>query len=835
MAAVTPLPADRLFHRCDTANLGFTTTAELEPLTQPLGQDRAVEAVRFGIGIRSEGFNMFCLGPDGAGKTSLVRQFLGSAAGEQPTPDDWVYVNNFDSPYKPWPFSLPAGRAREFSRDMDNLVEELQAAIPAAFEGEEYRSRRHAIEEEFKEAHEKSFGDVQKRANEQNIAIMRTPVGLAMAPMRDGEVLSPEDFQKLPEEEQEDFRQRMSALQEELEKSMQELPKVQKEHREKLKQLNQEFADYAARHAIDELKQKYSAIQAVQDHLEAVRADVVENAGLFLQGEEGESEDQEGQAAQGGQQGQGGMPQAMMAAGGGPRGRPSPFNRYKVNVLVDNSENQGAPVVFEDHPTQPNLVGRIDHLSIYGTLTTDFTLIKSGALQRANGGYLILEARKLLMQPFAYEDMKRALRSREIRIESPGQSLGMFSTVSLEPQAIPLDVKVVLIGDPMLYYLLAAYDPEFRELFKVAADFDTRMERDAEAVTLYARLLGSLARGENLMPLEAAGVARVVEHASRLAEDAEKLSIHMSSVGDLVREADYWARRDGAEAVGADHVQQAIDHKEYRSNRIRQRLQEEILRGTIHVDTEGATTGQVNGLAVLQLGDYAFGKPGRITCRVRPGKGDVTDIEREVQMGGPIHAKGVLILSSFLASRFALDTPLSLSASLVFEQSYSGIEGDSASSAELYALLSALADTPIKQGLAVTGAVSQYGEVQAIGGVNEKIEGFFDVCQGRGLTGDQGVLIPAPNAKHLMLRQDVVDACREGRFHIYPVATIDEGIALLTGVPAGEPDGRGEYPLGTINRRVAARLSEFHRKAQTAALGMIPARSQQNNDGGGRS
>jgi lon-related putative ATP-dependent protease len=467
----------------------------------------------------------------------------------------------------------------------------------------------------------------------------------------------------------------------------------------------------------------------------------------------------------------------------------------------------------------------VEHFAHYGALITDFNLIKPGSLHKANGGYLVLDAHKLLMNPFAWEDLKRALKARELRIESPGQSMGLMSTVTLEPHPIPLDLKVVLIGDPMLYYLLSHYDPEFAELFKVAADFDWRMDRSEAAVLGLARSLATLTRKESLRPLDRTAVARVVEQASRHVEDSAKLSTHMASLADLVREADHWAGRAGAHIITAAHVQQAVDASTYRQDRVREHVQEEIRRGIVHIDTDGAVVGQINGLAVLELGRFSFGRPSRITARVSLGKGDVVDIEREVDLGGPLHGKGVLILTSFLAGRFGIDGPLSLEARLVFEQSYGGVDGDSASSTELYCLLSALSELPIKQGFAVTGSVDQNGNVQAIGGVNEKIEGFFDLCVARGLTGEQGVLIPATNVAHLMLRHDVVEACRQGKFAIYPIQTIDQGIALLTGVPAGVRDARGDYPPGSVNRKVLARLATFHRRIEAAHPG---------NLGGGR-
>jgi predicted ATP-dependent protease len=791
--ALSPIAPEKLYTRCDPASLPFATTAELEELTLPVGQDRAIAALEFGIGIRSQGYNIYALGPEGSGKDSLVRLLLAKAAENEAAPDDWCYVHNFADPHRPRALRLPHGRALGLRKDMETLVGELHAAIPAAFDGDEYRTRKQVIEERYKERQEQSFVDIGKRTAEQGIALIRTPVGFALAPMKDGEVLSPDDFKQLPEAEQEEFKHKMEEFQHELEERLRHVPRWEKELREEIRELNRDVTMFAVGHLIEEIEKNYADIQAILEYLEAVRKNVVENVGDFLPSNDGE---------------EGHLPLALRQGAG--RGRAT--RRYQVNVLVSHCDDCGAPVVHEDNPTQPNLVGRIEHIAQYGALITDFNLIKAGALHRANGGYLVIDARRLLSQPFAYDDLKRALRSREIRIEPPGYGLGMLSTTSLEPEPIPLNVKIVLAGDPMLYYLLSHYDPEFPELFKVGADFDYRMNRDESGALGYARMIATLVRKENLRPLS---------RGARLAEDAEKLSTHMASIADLVREANHWAGAEKAEIIEAPHIAKSISAHEYRLDRVREHIQEEITRGTYLIDSAGEVIGQINALSVMQLGQFSFGRPSRITCRVRVGKGEVIDIEREVLLGGPLHTKGVMILSSFLAARYAVLSPLSLSASLVFEQSYGGVDGDSASSAELYALLSALSETPIKQGFAVTGSVNQFGQVQAIGGVNEKIEGFFDVCQARGLDGKQGVLIPETNVKHLMLREDVVAACKAKKFSIYPIKTIDEGIALLTGLPAGELNAKKEYPLGSINRRVVAQLAIFSAKSYPPQV-MIP-------------
>jgi lon-related putative ATP-dependent protease len=806
MGVVKALEPSQLYQSTDPEQFTFKTTAELPDLKSPVGQPRAVEAMQFGTNIQRKGFNVFALGPTGVDKQAFVRQFFEREAQEEPVPCDWCYINNFDTPHKPWAIQLPAGTGIQFRKDMEQLVGELQTALLAAFEGDEYQNRRQAIGEEFKERQEQAFKELQEKAQEQSLAVLRTPAGLAFAPVREGEVLSREEVEKLTEEQRAKLEQDVEGLQEELQRILRQLPTWQREMRDKVRQLDGEVARFAVGGLIDELVAKYTDHAEVGEYLEDVRKDVVENASDFLSNEQQEA------AAN---------LTAMLSGGRQPgAGRQGSLRRYQVNLIVDHSDSEGAPVVYEDNPGYQNLIGRVEHMAQMGALLTDFNLIKPGALHQANGGYLILDARKLLLQPYAWEGLKRALQAGQIRIESPGQMLSLISTVSLEPEPIPLNVKVGLVGEPLIYYLLWQADPDFAELFKVAADFEDSMDRNHENQELYARLIATLARQEELRPFDRGAVARVIEHSARSVGDREKMSTHMRNVADLLAEADFWAGKAEREVVGVEDVQKAIDARIYRFDRLRERAQEAILRETVLIDTDGAKVGQVNGLSVAQLGEFSFGRPTRITAQVRMGKGEVIDIEREVELGGPIHSKGVLILSGFLGGRYAAERPLSLSASLVFEQSYGGVEGDSASSAELYALLSAISQVPIKQSFAVTGSVNQHGQVQAIGGVNEKIEGFFDVCSARGLTGEQGVLIPASNVKHLMLREDVVKAVADGKFHIYPVERIDQGIELLSGIEAGERDERGHYPEGSINNLVERRLAELaEKRAASAAKG----------------
>ena len=793
-----PLPPSLLYRCCDPTELPFELVGELQDLLEPIGQDRAVEAVEFAVAMRRKGYNVYALGANGTGKHAIVRDLLNHRAESSPTPPDWCYVNSFTDPQKPRRLQLPPGRATGLRDAMRRLIEELRVALPTAFERDDYRARRDVIDQQFKQRNEQAFGELQRRAEQQGITLLRTPMGLALAPRRDGKVLTPEMFEALPEAERERIQRELEEVQGKLEEVMQKVPQWEREHREALRELNRNTTGAAIALMMDELRAGYCDFPDVAQHLDAVEHDIKENADDFLSPPQ--------------------LPQGMPM--------PSPveeamsearFRRYQVNVIVDNGGQHGAPVIYEDNPTHQTLVGRVEYMARFGTLVTDFNLLTPGALHRANGGYLMLDAQRLLAGNFGWASLKRALNAGEIRTETLEQLLSMASTVSLQPEPIPLDVKVVLLGPPLLYYLLSGADEDFKELFKIAADFDDRVERTPETTLLYARFIAGVVRREKLLPFDRGAVARVVERAARLTGDADRLSAGLREIVDLLQEADQLAGGAGKTTVTAAEVQLAIDAQFRRGDRIYRRLQEEIGRKTIRIETDGEVVGQVNGLSVITLGGLSFGNPSRITARVRLGRGEVVDIEREVELGGPLHSKGVLILSGFLGGRFGNTRPLSLNASLVFEQSYGGVDGDSASAAELFALLSALAEAPINQSFAVTGSVDQLGRIQAIGGVNEKIEGFFDACRITGFTGRQAVIIPASNVKHLMLRQDVVTAAAEERFRIFPIETVDQGLALLTGLPAGEPDAEGNYSAGTVNRRIAARLDSFAAKAAELA------------------
>ena len=787
---VKKLAPDALYRRCDAEQFSFATTAELDDLAELIGQPRAVDAVGFGIGIQQHGYNLFALGPAGTGKQAFIRHYVETHAADEAVPPDWCYVNNFADHRQPRALGLPPGMAAQLRDDMDTLIEDLGATIPAVFQSDEYTTRAEAIDQELNERQEQAFEALNKKAEAKNIMLMRTPTGFTLAPMRDGKPIFPKEFRELPEKERKQIEEDSNALQEELRETLHKAPQWQEESRQRFAELNREMAAGVVTHKIDSLREAYRQQENIVGYLDEVEEDIIANFRKFL------PEEQRRASLFGIE-----LP--------GQEEETYWLNRYRVNVLLTHDAGGGAPVVYESLPSYNNLIGRIEHRAQQGALLTDFTMIRAGALHRANGGYLLLDALKVLAQPFAWEALKRALESRKVEIESLGQITSLISTVSLDPESIPLNVKVILMGEPFIYYLLSYYDSEFADLFKVQVDFGHDMDRTEDSQQQYARWLATLVHRDQLLPFDRYAVARVIDHGSRLADDNEKLTIHMRSIRDLMQESDYWARKREDSTVTADDVQHAIDARIHRADRIRERIQEEIQRGTIMIDTSGSKVGEINGLSVTMLGGFSFGRPSRISARVRLGKGNVVDIEREVKMGGPIHSKGVLILSHFLGAHYALDYPLSLSASLVFEQSYGGVEGDSASSAELYALLSALAGEPIRQSLAVTGSVNQHGEIQAIGSVNEKIEGFFDLCNSRGLSGDQGVLIPAANVKHLMLRHDVVAAVEEGRFAVYPVSTFDQGIELLTGVSAGERDQDGRFPPDSINQRVEDRLIHF--------------------------
>jgi lon-related putative ATP-dependent protease len=766
---------------CDAATLGFRSAAELPPLEGMIGQERAVAATSFGIAMRQAGYNLFVLGPPRTGKATTMRRVLDRRAEAEPTPSDWCYVHNFADPYRPTALELPAGRARELRDEMARLVEECRVRLPRAFESEQFERHKARLLEELGKRQQETIERVETKARAEGLAVVRTPQGLAIAPAPHGEPIGPDDFAALPAPVREELMAKAKPFEEHMEAARRELRGFERDAHAAHGRLVAEVAASATRQLVQELRDRFPGLPGVQRYLDDLERDMIAHAEEFRHLEERPT-----------------LPFQPQPGGF--------LDRYRVNVLVDHGNTRGAPVVVEQTPTHGNLIGRTEHHAHFGTLLTDFTLIKAGALHRANGGYLILEAADVLRSFQGWQALKKCLKSRTIRIEEPLEELRLVSTVSLAPEAIPLRVKVVLIGSPLLYYLLFALDEDFGELFKVKVDFDDSLPRTAEFEQLYARFVGAACRDEGLRAFAADGIAQLVEHGSRLVPHQERLTSRLGELLDLVREASFWAEQRGRELVGADDVRHAITQKTYRSNLIDERIGRLIAEGTLLVDTDGEAVGQVNGIAVLALGDHACGRPSRITARTFTAKPGVIDIEREAKLGGPVHSKGVMILGGFVAGRYARERPLTLAASIAFEQHYEEIDGDSASSAELYALLSSLADIPLSQSLAVTGSVNQHGEIQAVGGINEKIEGFFDTCTAHGLTGRQGVIIPEANVRHLMLREDVVEAVRQGTFHVHAVTTVDEGLALLSGREAGEPRRDGRFPEGTFNAAVEQAL-----------------------------
>ncbi len=781
---LVPLKASALYRSCSLSRLAFKTTADLKPLDRPLGQERALESIEFGVDIEQQGFNLFMIGDPGLGKHELIHQILSQQAKREDARFDWCYVNNFDNPQQPRVLKLPAGMGQKMRQDMESLVEDLLTALPSSFQSEEYQNRRQEIDQELQERQEQAFRKLGVEAEAEGITIMRTPGGYTLGPMRDGRPLDQQEYEQLAAEEKQRIEKLIADLQMRLQEIIRDMPLLQREHHQRIKALNREITQHTVEQLIAWMENSYREYPEIMEYLQAVKDNAIKDVDAFLPSDR--------------------VPESDNIAA-----RVAAFHAYSINVIVDNTENEGAPIVFEDNPTYQNLIGRIEYLSQMGTLVTNFTLIKPGALHRANGGYLIIDALKLLRHGFAWEGLKRALKAGEIKIQSLEQMLSLANTVSLEPESIPVKVKVVLSGEPELYYLLMAYDPDFGQLFKVSADFSRTTRRSPENVAFYARLIASIQSNNDSRPLDRASVGRVIEEASRAVGDADKLSLYIGELRDLLSEADYWAEKAGSKVIRLADIERAIGKREYRRDKYRELMQEQIMRGIKLIDTGGERIGQVNALAVLQTGDYRFGQASRITATARLGRRGVVDIERESKLGGDIHSKGVMILSSYLANRYAANQPLPLAASLAFEQSYGMVDGDSASAAELCALLSALGEIPLKQSLAVTGSINQLGEIQAIGGVNEKIEGFFDICQARGLSGEQGVIVPAANRPHLMLHEKVRSAAAEGRFHVYTAQTVDDVMQLLSGLPPGKLNARGSYPSQSFNNRVQQRIENL--------------------------
>lgn len=778
---------DELCWRCDPAQFEFSTTAELPGLEGTIGQDRAVTAIEFGLNFKDDNFNIFILGDPGTGRSSTIRKILKNRAQNEPVPDDWCYVNDFGADSRPRCFNLPAGKGRDLQKDMERLVSQLAEEIPKVFDSKEYEHQKGEITNTFQERNRELFETLEHRAKDEDFLLQRSVSGLVLVPIRDGHPVSKQEYEELPEEESTALDAKGTALQEQLNEVLRQARDMEKEMREAIVGMEKEVLLFTVGHLFDELEERYLKYGEVIHHFNECQKDILDRIEEFHP-----------------QQG----PQLSLP--GLKIGNDAPtFDRYLINLFMDNSEAQGAPVIHEPNPTYFNLFGRIEHVIQMGNAITNFTMIKPGALHRANGGYLILDCREVLLNPFSYEALKRCIRNHEIKIEDMAEQFRLIATVSLKPEPVPLDCKIILIGTQMLYHLLFQHDHDFRKYFKVKADFDRMMKNTWENVQQYALFVASKCAEEGLLHFDPSGVAKVVEYSARLIEDKNRLSSRFLDIADVIREASFYARQEKLDRVGRSQVELAIEAKIYRSNRAEERVQEMMEEGAILIDTQGEVVGQVNGLSVYLLGDYSFGKPSRVTVRTFLGKAGVVNVEREAKLSGPLHDKGVLILSGFLGDRFAQDKPLSVSVSICFEQSYGGVDGDSASSTEIYGLLSALSGLPIKQGIAVTGSVNQRGQIQPIGGVNEKIEGFFALCQARGLTGQQGVIIPVQNIKNLMLKAEIFESVEKGLFHVWAVSTVDEGIEILTGIPAGERLADGGWTEGSVNGRADRRLREM--------------------------
>ncbi|NLZ32722.1 MAG: AAA family ATPase [Firmicutes bacterium] len=786
--AIHKLSTAELTYRCDPRKLPFQTTAEVPPLEGMIGQERAIKAMEFGLRIKRTGYNIFITGYTGTGRSSYALTAVQQIAAQEPRPDDWIYVYNFNNPSEPLALNLPAGEGAIFCRRVEELLDDLKQAIPKAFDTEDYERQKAALVKEFQQLRGERLEELNQAAMEQGFALKRTSAGFVTVPLLNGEQLSEEEYAKLEQPVKEELEKRSTAVQLKAMEIMRRIQSAERELKEKLKELDQRIAIAATGHLFNEILEKYSAFPKVQRYLKALQEDVLSNLSEFRTDEEEQP-----------------FPLAWLQR----QGREQAELRYKVNLFVDHRETKGAPVVYETNPSYYNLMGRMEYENRLGAVVTDFTMIKAGALHRANGGYLILQANDVLSGLQSWEALKRTLKTKEIRIENLGEQFAMVTVSTLRPQPIPLQLKVIMIGSPLLYQLLYSYDEDFRKLFKVKVDFDVEMDLNDDNLSKMAGFIAYHCKRDRLRHFDREAVAKTIEYSARLAENQDKLSTRFNEIVELLYEADAWAGIEEEEVVRGDHVKKALAEKMERSNRYEQKILEAIEKGQLLLDFEGAKVGQVNALSVIDLGNYQFGRPSRVTCTVSPGRRGIINIERESKLSGKIHDKGVLILGGYLTRRYGSKVPLNLSASLCFEQSYSSVEGDSASAAELFALLSSISGIPLKQNFAVTGSINQNGEIQPVGGINSKIEGFYAACKIKGLTGDQGVIIPRANMKNLVLNEEVLEAVANGRFHIYAISSVDEGMELLTGMKAGSEQEDGSFPPGTINEAIISRLRGF--------------------------
>ncbi len=787
--AIRQLTSSEIKLNCDLEGAGFETTAEVPPLEGMIGQERAVKATEFGLRIKRHGYNIFMTGLTGTGKSSYAQSIVEKISAGEPVPDDWLYVYNFEHPGQPISLNLPAGRGAEFRRQIEELVEDLRENIPKAFDGEDYEKQKSVHVKKFQDARAELLDELNKVAQEKGFALKRTSSGFVTIPLQEGEEIGEDEYAKLDQETKDEMEKNSNEVQIKAMEIMRRVQKLEKELKEKLKELDQEVGMAAVGYLFNELTEEYADFPAVKNYLKAFQEDVLSNLSDFRSDEEEQQN-----------------PMLWLRQ----QGQDQSDRRYMVNLLVDNRETEGAPMVYETNPSYYNLLGRVEYENRFGAVTTDFTMIKAGALHRANGGYLILQARDVLTSIQSWEVLKRVLRTREIRIENISEHFGLVAMSTLRPQSIPLNVKVVMIGNPFIYFLLYHYDEDFRKLFKIKSDFDVEMERRDDYVTKMASFISFHCNSQGLRHFNRPAVAEIVEYSTRLAENQDKLSTRFNEIVDLLFEADAWAEIDGATLVGKDHVEKAMEEIIYRSNKYEQKIIDSIKEEEILLDLEGEEVGQINALSVIDQGDYLFGRPSRITASTYLGRRGIINIERESELSGRLHSKGIMILSGYLGSTYGMLVPLNLTASLCFEQSYGGVDGDSASAAELYALLSSLAGVPLRQDLAVTGSINQKGEIQPVGGVSAKIEGFYLACKAKGLTGKQGVIIPAKNKKSLMLKQEVVEAVDKGRFHIYTIDTVDDGIELLSGLKPGKLTQKGTFRKGSFNKKVLDQLEKFN-------------------------
>lgn len=794
--ARTYLSSEKLRHTVDESLFEFETTEYLPELSGIVGQERGTTVMRFGLNVNQIGYNLYVAGISGTGKTSFAESIVREFAKEKTTLSDWCYVYNFEDMYKPKMIQLPSGLGRKFQRDMKKLVESLKQDIPLAFNEENYQKEKAEIVRKFKQERTKMYEKINETALTYGFLIRQTASGMMTIPMIGGEPMSEEQYNTLSTEQLQEIDRKSNELQEKIVDVTNQLRKVEKETKTIIDQLNQKVALHAIGYHLEELKERYKISSQIPEYLEGLKGDIIHHIDRFLVEESEEEIQVLGEMLQG-------------------KHQENVFKRYEVNLVIDNRKATGAPVIIADNPTYYNLIGKVEYENRMGVMSTDFTKVKPGYLHYANGGYLIIQAKDIFSKNFAWEGLKRALMNEKLQIENLGEQSGLMATTSISPEPIPLKVKVILIGNMDIYQLLYHHDEDFNKLFKIRADFDIEMDFNADNMASLANFIHTHCKEHNLYHFDRSAVAKIAEYSIRLAGHQQKLSTRFNQLVEIINEAGTWAKMMDANLISSEHVMQAIEEREYRSSLFEEKIQESIEEGTILIDTDGEKVGQVNGLAVYNLGQYSFGKPSRITATTFVGQKGIINIERESKMGGNIHNKGVYILNGFLGDKFAQNQPLTLTAHLAFEQSYGGVDGDSASSTELYAILSSLAKLPIKQGLAVTGSVNQKGEIQPIGGVNEKIEGFYKVCQSKGLTGEQGVVIPHQNIKNLMLKNEVVEAVKSGEFHIYAVKTIEEGIELLTGVPAGILGEDNHYAEETVFEKVIGQLKAYAKVAES--------------------